>query len=103
MDWKLFKDGCRELVQCDDSDSEDAFEPDAVTVDRAGSEQYRTDRGENAVPTDRIREPQHGQEQPRANGDTVEDERLQRAEHPRSDRDSDRELRQRPVTGLEGK
>ena len=83
--------GCRESVQCDDSDS--AFEPDAVTVDRAGSEQSRTDRGENAVPTDRIREPQHGQEQPRANGDTVEDERLQKAEHPPSDRDSDREQR----------
>ena len=56
-DWKLLKNGCRESVQCDDSDSEDAFKPDAVTVDRAGSEQSRTDRGENAVPTDRIREP----------------------------------------------
>ena len=38
-------------------------------------------------------EPQHGQEQPRANGDAVEDERLQRAEQPRSDCDSDREQR----------
>ena len=93
-DWKLLKNGCRESVQCDDSDSEDAFEPDAVTVDRAGSEQSRTDRGENAVPTDRICKPQHGQEQPRPNGDTVKDERLQRAEHPQSDRDSDCELRQ---------
>ena len=78
-DWKLLKNGCRESVQCDDSDSEDAFEPDAVTVDRAGSEQPGSDRGENAVPTDRIREPQHGQQQPRA--------------HPRSDHDSDREQR----------
>ena len=52
-DWKLLKNGCRES--------------DAVAIDRAGSEQSRTDRGENAVPTDRIRKPQHGQEQPRAN------------------------------------
>ena len=51
MDWKLLKNRCRESVQCDDSDSEDAFEPDAVTVDRAGSEQSRTDHGENAVNT----------------------------------------------------
>ena len=62
-------------------------------MDRAGSEQSGTDRGENAVPTDRIREPQHGQQQPRANGDAIEDERLQRAKHPRSDCDSDREQR----------
>ena len=37
-DGKLLKNRCRESVQCDDSDSEDEFEPDAVTVDRAGSE-----------------------------------------------------------------
>ena len=35
-DWKLLNNGCRESVQCDDYDSEDAFEPDAVTMDRAG-------------------------------------------------------------------
>ena len=65
-DWKLLRNECRESVQCDDSDSEDAFKSDAVTVDRAGSEQSRTDSGENAVPTDRIREPQCRQEQSRA-------------------------------------
>ena len=54
-DWKLLKNGCRGSVPCDDSDNEDAFEPDAVPVDRAGSEQSRTDCGEDAVPADRIR------------------------------------------------
>ena len=32
-DWKLLKDGCRESATCDDSDDEDAFDPDEVVTD----------------------------------------------------------------------
>ena len=33
-DWKLLKNGCRQLATCDDSDDEDAFDPDEVVTDK---------------------------------------------------------------------
>ena len=40
-DWKLLKDGCRHSATCDESDDEDAFDPDEVVVDehQQGAEQ----------------------------------------------------------------
>ena len=32
-DWKLLKNGCRQSATCDDSDDEDAFDPDEVVTD----------------------------------------------------------------------
>ena len=32
-DWKLLKDGCRQSAMCDDSDDEDAFDPDEFIAD----------------------------------------------------------------------
>ena len=32
-DWKLLKDGCRYSATCDDSDDEDAFDPDEIVAD----------------------------------------------------------------------
>ena len=37
-DWKLLKNGCRESPRGDDSDSDDAFEPDEVIIE--GPEQH---------------------------------------------------------------
>jgi len=74
-DWKLLKNGCRESAPCDDSDNEDRFDPDAVPANNSGPEQSRAD-GDT------------GEEQSRADEDTGEDECRQRAEHPRSDRDT---------------
>ena len=40
-DWKLLKDGCRHSATCDESDDEDAIDPDEVVVDehQQGAEQ----------------------------------------------------------------
>ena len=37
-DWKLLKYSCRESPQCDDSDSDDAFEPDEVKAELSRAE-----------------------------------------------------------------
>ena len=41
MDWKLLKNGCRQSATCEDSDDEDAFDPDEVVADEhlQGAEQ----------------------------------------------------------------
>ena len=40
-DWKLLRDGCGHSATCDESDDEDAFDPDEVVVDehQQGAEQ----------------------------------------------------------------
>ena len=46
-DWKLLKDGCRQSAMCDDSDDEDAFDPDEVIADERGAEhQSANDSGD---------------------------------------------------------
>ena len=46
-DWKLLKDGCRQPPMCDDSDDEDAFDPDEVIADKRGAEhQSANDSGD---------------------------------------------------------
>ena len=85
--WKLLKSGCRESPLCDDSDSDDAYEPDEVIIE--GPEQSLAGSSGDAVPADRSSESRQGHEQPRENSDTVEYESRQR-----SDRDT--EQRQAP-------
>ena len=85
-DWKLLKNGCRESPRCDDSDSDDAFEPDEVIIE--GPEQSLAGPSGDAVPADRPSESRH--EQPRANSDTAEYESRQRSRQPGSDCDTER-------------
>ncbi|CAH3041153.1 unnamed protein product, partial [Porites lobata] len=71
---KLLKKGCRESPPCDDSESDGAFEPDAVKIDRSceppqGPEQSRAGSGGDTVSTDRSSESRQGHEQPGANSD----------------------------------
>ena len=88
-DWKLLKNGCGESPRCDDSDSDDTFEPDEVIIE--GPEQSLAGSSRDAVQVDRSRESsRQGHEQPRANSDTVEYESRQRSGQPRSDRDTER-------------
>ena len=85
-----------------DSDSDDAFEPDEVIIE--GPEQSLAGPSEDAlpvdsslagpsgdaVPADRSSESRQGHEQPRANSETAEYESGQRSRQPGSDRDTDR-------------
>ena len=87
-DWKLLKNGCRESPRYDDSDSDDAFEPDEVIIE--GPEQSLAGPSGDAVPADRSSESRQGHEQPRANSDTAEYESRQRSRQPGSDRDTQR-------------
>ena len=87
-DRKLLKNGCRESPRCDDSDSDDAFEPDEVIIE--GPEQPLAGPSGDAVPADRSSESRQGHEQPRANSDTAEYESRQRSRQPGSDRDTER-------------
>lgn len=92
---KLLKKGCRESPPCDDSESDGAFEPDAVKIDRSceppqGPEQSRAGSGGDTVSTDRSSESRQGHEQPGANSDTAEYESRQKSGHPGSERDTDR-------------
>ena len=88
-DWKLLKNGCRESPRCDDSDSDDAFEPDEVIIE--GPEQSLAGSSRDAVEADRSSESsRQGHEQPRANSDPAEYESRQRSGLPRSDRDTER-------------
>ena len=82
------KNGCRESPRCDDSDSDDAFEPDEVIIE--GQEQSLAGPSGDAVPADRSSESRQGHEQPRANSDTAEYESRQRSRQPGSDRDTER-------------
>ena len=88
---------------CDDSDSNDAFEPDEVIIE--GPEQSLAGSSEDAVPADRSSESRQGHEQARADGDKVEYESRQRSGKCGSDRDieqrhapSDRPRRKRRST-----
>ena len=87
-DWKLLKNGCRESPRCDDSDSDDAFEPDEVIIE--GPEQSLAGPSGDAVPADRSSESRKGHEQPRANSYTAEYDSRQRSRQPGSDRDTER-------------
>ena len=101
-DWKLLKNGCRESPRGDDSDSDDAFEPDEVIIE--GPEQSLAGPSEDAlpadsslagpsgdaVPADRSSKSRQGHEQPKANSDTAEYESGQRSRQPGSDRDTER-------------
>ena len=87
-DWKLLKNGCRESPRCDDSDSDDAFEPDEVIIE--GPEQSLAGPSGDAVPADRSSESRQGHELPRANSDTAQYESRQRSWQPGSDRDTER-------------
>ena len=93
--WKLLlKKGLRESPPCDHSDSDGAFEPDAVTIDRSnepaqGPEQSRAGSGGDTVSADRSSESRQGHEQPGANSDTAEYESRQKSGHPGSERDTE--------------
>ena len=76
---------CRESPPCDDSDSNDAFEPDEVIIE--GPEQSLAGSSGDAVPADRSSESRQGHEQPRADSDTVGYESRQRSGQCGSDRD----------------
>ena len=82
--WKLLKNGCRESPRCDDSDHDDAFEPDEVIIE--GPEQPVAGPSGDAVPADRSSESRQRHEQPRVNSDTAEYESRQRSRQPGSDR-----------------
>ena len=78
------KIGCGESPRCDDSDSDDAFEPDEVIIE--GPEQSLAGPSGDALPADRSlagpsgdavsvdrsSESWQGHEQPSANSDTAE-------------------------------
>ena len=87
-DWKLLKSGCKKSPRGDDSDSDDAFEPDEVIIE--GPEQSLAGPSGDALPADRSSESRQRHEQPRANSDTAEYESGQRSRQPGSDRNTER-------------